>query len=304
MSPVVRVRGGTPEPAPLAEPALARTVPLSLAELVAAARLAGDVPLPFAYDDSGGRLARRLAAGDDGPDRVRAALARARPGGEAEASLAARRLVVGGRLVPEPAAALRTLAAGRTRVLVDLAERRGEGERQLHCWLGVEGRLVARLATTDGLRHELGWHDLGRWSAELARVVTLRPGPGPALPAYLSLPSELLVAAARTVADGRPDLLDALLARLPGGVVAGKRGRVRPVDGGDARALLEAVAAPTARLRVLATRGEAVVVVPWLRVGPSWHAVEPGPGATTRLRRRVPADLGPSLAAVVTGTRA
>lgn len=314
MSRVLRVRGGAPEPSPLAAPELARSLPLSLAELVAAARLAGDVPLPFGYDDSGTRLASRLAVGDPGLARLQASVAEALPGGAAEASLADRRLLAGGRLVPEPAAALHTLAGGRSRVVVDLSARRPDGVRTLHCWLGVQGRLVARLATADGLLHELAWHDLGRWAPELARVATVDPtlesaggGPVPALPAHVSVPSALLVAAARAVADGRPELLDALVADHPGAVRAGGPGRVRRVDAPGSCTLLRAAASPTARLRALATSGDpgrpGVRVVAWLRLGPSWHELVPGPGATTRLRRRTPADLGPALAPYVTGVR-
>lgn len=324
MSPVVRVHGGASEPPALAAPELARSLPLSLAELLAAARLAGDVPLPFGYDDSGGRLASRLAAGDPDLSRLQASVAEALPGGAAEASLADRGLLAEGRLVAEPTAALHTLAGGRSRVVVDLAVRHRDGTRTLHCWLGVEGRLVARLATADGLTHELAWHDLGRWTAELARIASVDPSLDPSVdptvdtavgaaerapqPAYVSLPSALLVAAARAAAEGRPDLVAELVAGRPGAVRAGEPGRVRPVDAPHARALLHAVASPTARLRALATSGDparrAVRVLSWLRLGPAWHELVPGPEATTRLRRRAPADLGPALASFVMGFRA
>lgn len=312
MSPVVRVQDGPRARPLLASPELARSLPLSLAELVAAARLAGDVPLPFGYDDTGGRLASRLAAGDPGLARLHASLVEARPGGVAETSLADRGLLADDRLVAEPAAALHSLAGGRSRVVVDLSVRRPGGVRTLHCWLGVEGRLVARLATADGLLHELAWHDLGRWAQELARIATVDGVVVPALeqevPAYVSLPSALLVAAAGAVADGRPDLLEALVTGSPGVVRAGGPGRVRPVDGPGTRALLGAVASPSSRLRALAPsggrgRGGARVLV-WLRLGPAWHALEPGPRGTTRLRRRTPTDLGPALAPCLTGTRA
>lgn len=309
MSRVVRVQGGVPEPSPLASPELARSLPLSLAELVAAARLAGDVPLPFGYDDSGGRLASRLAAGDPDLASLQASVAEALPGGAAEASLADRGLLADGRLLAEPAAALHTLAGGRSRAVVDVSVRRRDGARTLHCWLGVQGRLVARLATTDGLLHELAWHDLGRWSAELARIACVDPAADAVerqpLPAYVSLPSVLLMAAARAVADGRSDLVAGLAAGQPGRVRAGEPGRVRPVDAPDAYALLRAVASPTARLRALATSGDparrGVRVLAWVRLGPAWHELVPGPGATTRSRRRVPADLGRALAPFVTG---
>lgn len=272
MSPVVRVHAGTPPPPALELPELARALPLSLAELLAAARAAGDVPLPFGQPDAGdwaggGRLARRLGARDPDLARLEESLDAARVGGPAEESLADRGLLVdstvGGALVAEPAAALQVLAGGRSRAVLDLAVRGGPG---LHCWLGVEGRLVARLATSDGLAHELAWYDAGLWNRELARVVTLgapdddagSDGDRP-LPAYAALPSDQVAAA---------------------------------------------LAAPSARLRVVAGSPGTTKVgsLAWLRLGGAWHELARGPGATTVVRRRTPYDLGPRLRSVLGAT--
>jgi len=314
VSPVVRVRAGAPRTPALELPGLARSLPLSLGELVAAARAAGDVPLPFGYDATGGRLATRLAAGDRGPARLREALDEARPGGPADASLADRGLLVDGSLVVEPAAALHVLAGGSARAVVDVVVHRGPGASVLHCWLGVEGRLVARLATRDGLAHELGWHDTGLWSRELARVAALPRGVLPAtgpghgggpprpLPTYASLPTDLLVAAAQAVADGRPDLVDALVAQRGGPVRTAGPHPARDLDDEEATALVRAVLAPSARLRVVAEARPDVTVrtLAWLGLVGAWHELMPGGRGTAVLRRRSPEDLGGRLAPLVT----
>lgn len=314
MSPVVVVRAdaGTRPPAlehpalehpALEHPGLPRRVGLDLAELVAAARLAGDVPLPLRLDAATGRLADRLSGGATAAAAsvVEDALARASDAGPdgAVAALAARHLVRDGELDAGVAYALRVLAGGTGFVQVDLSHVRDQGAVALRSWLGIEGRLVAQLSTSGGADFELAWFDVALWHSQLTRTVTL-DGPDPAdavpLPDWASLPTELFLGARKAIAEQRPDLVAGMAQAHEGQVlVADVEGgpRALPVD--QAAGLLAVlVQRSTGRLRVLCGRRHedaAPAVLSWVRFAGAWHEITPGPPATTRLRRRSEADL-------------
>ncbi|WP_426242713.1 hypothetical protein [Nocardioides sp. LHG3406-4] len=283
-------------------PVLPRRVLLPLAELVVAARLAGDVPLPLRLeplplDGLGERL------GSPGPsaahDDVRRALEPAAdegPGG-ALAGLAARGLVDDGVLTPVALAALRVLARGALLVRLDLAVVRRGDVVPLRAWFAAGGGMVTQLSTSGGRDYELAWFDAALWTSQLVRAVTLpRAGADEcAVPAFVSMPSELLVAGCKAAREGRPELLGALAADHAGSVRLGDHRGLEVASPADTAAVVAALEAGCrARLRVL-LRGRDIEQVPavasWLLLDDGWHELRPGPGATAELRRREPRDL-------------
>lgn len=270
-------------------PALPRRVVLPLADLVRAARLAGDVPLPLRLDGAApGRLGRRLG----GPpttarDDVRRAPGPAESvaGGAADrraAGLAEQGLVVDGRLEPEVALALRVLAGGGLSMRLDLAVERPAGAVLLRSWFGVGHGLVARLSTSGGRLFELAWFDPGLWAAELRRTLAL-PGRAAAdagLPDVLTMPSEELVAGCAAVRAGRADLLAA-------------------ISPGHAAVLSTLESSCRGRLRLALRRRGQTAVSSWVLHDDGWRDLRPGPGATARLRRREPDELASWLEPVV-----
>ncbi len=277
-------------PVPL--PGAPRRVQLRLAELIAAAGLAG-VPLPLPQP-----LPPRLAAAPAGLDErlsgsplstarddLRSELARADD--EGPAGLAARGLVDGGDLVPEAALALHVLARGALFVQLDLVVRRSGDSFPLRSWFAVGGGVVVQLSTSRGRHYELAWFAPAFWSSQLVRAV-LVPGVGTGasvVPASVSMPSELLVAGCAAVREGRTDVLHALAADH------GLSGMVEVLTA------LETTC--RARLRVLLRRRDVQrkpAITTWLLLDDGWRDLTPGPGATARLRRREPSDLASWLA--------
>lgn len=288
-------------------PQLPRRQQLSLAELVVAARLAGDVPLPVRRDGAaagGDRLAERLAGTPAGEarDRIAGQLARAADEGPdgAGAGLAGRGLLDGDSLDPGVTLALQTLAGGRLSAALDMAVTRRAGTLRLRSWFGAHPGVVAQLSTGDGLDYELAWYDPRLWISQLDRVVTVEPwGPEPApmtLPNYVLLPSELLVGSEKAHRDHRTDLLPAMVAAHLGRVRLGDGRDARPAGSEEALALLNTLGgAGRGRLRLLAMRRDRTgppSVASWLLFDDGWHELRPGRRATSVLRARQPRDLG------------
>ena len=305
MSPVLRVTAADPDATPAGVP---HRVSLGLAELVVAARLAGDVPLPIRTDGgpvAGDRMTDRLAgtrqdrarelvarelarADDDGPDGGRAALT-----GQGLVDDT-------GALRPGVTAALQTLAGGPLSVVLDVAAVRRAGEVRLRSWFGVHPGLVAQLSTGAGLEFELAWFDPRLWVSQLTRAVTVEPWvPDPAplvLPDYVSLPSELLAGSDKAHRERRTDLLAPMAAAHLGAVRMGEPRQVRPADSEETLALLKTLGgACRGRLRLLTTRRDrpdSPAVSAGLLFDDGWHELRPGRHATSVLRRRDARDLG------------
>ncbi|QZY29423.1 hypothetical protein [Nocardioides coralli] len=311
MTTVVRVRPATPATQEVPVP---RQVTLSLGELVLAARLAGDVPLPLRTDGAPGpddRMVERLdGRGDDPgpvPDSraaqrmVAAELRRADdtgPGG-ARARLGELGVLDGDELDSGLAGALHVLAGGALSLVLDVAARRRVGEVRLRAWFGVTSGLVTRLTLRDLTDLDVAWYDPRRWVGELTRAVDLDPWVPEAaplvLPDHVSLPSELLAGATKAARDQRPDLLPAMAAGHVGNVRMGDARGVRPADTEEVVALLRTLTTCRGRLRLLTTRRdrrEDPGVASWLLLDDGWHELRPGRAATSVLRRRDARDLG------------
>ena len=306
MSPVVRVvaRPDADQGGAATTPPVPWRVRLRLDELVLAARLAGDVPLPVDVGQHGGhRLSDRLAGTPLSEARGLLATALARvdalgPTG-ARASLTDRELLDGDTVAPALAAALAVLATGSLGVLLDVAAVRGSGTSRLRSWFGVEPGLVAQLSTGDGLAYELAWFDPRLWVSQVARAATVTPltaGTPRPLPDYVSLPSELLVGSEKAFREQRSDLVPVMAATHAGRVRLGEPGEVREADGEEVASLLATLGtACRGRLRLVTLRRdreEPPAVTSWLLFDDGWHELRPGREATSVLRRRRPVDLG------------
>lgn len=306
MSPVLRVTAATDPDAP--PPGVPHRVSLGLAELVVAARLAGDVPLPVTTDGgpvTGGRMKDRLAGtghnqarelvgrelarvDDDGPDGARASLSNLGLLDET------------GALEQGVRGALQSLAGGPLSLVLDVSVVRRAGELRLRSWFGVRGGLVAQLSTGADLDFELAWFDPRLWVSQLTRAVTAEPWvpePAPlALPDYVSLPSELLAGSEKAHREQRTDLLAPMAAAFLGRVRMGEPRDVGPADTDETLALLQTLGgACRGRLRLLTTRRDRPDppgVSAWLLFDDGWHELRPGRGATSVLRRRDARDLG------------
>ncbi len=305
MSPVLRVTAAGRD---ATQPGVPHRVSLGLAELMVAARLAGDVPLPVgtaggpSADD---RMSDRLAGTPQDQARVLVARERARADDEGpdggRASLAAHGLLDDtGELEPGVAVALQTLAGGPLSMVLDVAVVRRAGEVRLRSWFGARPGLVAQLSTGAALDFELAWYDPRLWVSQLTRAVTVEPWvPEPApllLPDYVSLPSELLAGSEKAHRERRTDLLEPMVAAHLGAVRMGEPREVRPADSEETLALLRTLGgACRGRLRLLTTRRDRVeqpAVAAWLLFDDGWHELRPGRGATSVLRRRDARDLG------------
>lgn len=267
-------------------------VRLGLAELVAAARLAGDVPLPIRTQPAASaadRMAARLAGTDPSAahDRVMRELRRADR-------------VEPGESDPGVSAALQTLAGGPLSCVLDACVVRRAGEVRLRSWFGVRLGLAAQLSAGSMLDFELQWFDPREWVTQLARAVTVEPwlpAPAPlAMPDYVALPSVLLAGCDKAHRDLRTDLLEPMVAAHLGAVRMGEPGRVEPADSGQVLALLQTLGgACRGRLRLLARRRDRPgppAAAAWLLFDDGWHELRPGRRATSVLRRRAPRDLG------------
>ncbi len=281
---------------------------ISLAELVLAAGLAGDVPLPIGLDARSveDRLLTRLSGTRAGDVRDLLARERARvdddgPEG-ARAALVARGVCDhAGQLDPAVGAALSSFAGSPASAVLDVSAHRRSGEVRLRSWFGMRRGLVTQLTVGDDLTVELAWFDPRRWVSQVARVVEVEPWvpePAPmALPDYVSLPSELLAGAEKAHRDQRTDLLPGLASAHIGQVRLGDARAVREVDSDEILALLRTLGATCrGRLRLLTTRRDRPerppAVTAWLLFDDGWHELRPGRAATAVLRRREPQDLG------------
>lgn len=316
MSPVVRVvpRPDSPRDGLPPIPPVPWRVRLRLDELVLAARLAGDAPLPVPVGPAGGdRLSDRLAGTplSEARELLDTALARVDDTGPAgaRASLTGRELIDGDTVAPALGAALAVLAAGPLGVLLDVAAARGSGTSRLRSWFGVEPGLVAQLSTGDGLDYELAWFDPRLWVSQVARSATvapMTPGTPRPLPDYVSLPSELLAGSEKAFSEERSDLVPVMASTHPGRVRLGEPGEVREADIEEVVSLLGTLGtACRGRLRLVTLRrdrDEPPAVTAWLLFDDGWHELRPGREATSVLRRRRPVDLGlvtlPLIAAV------
>lgn len=323
MSPVVVLGGPSTGGSGVDEaaPALPRRLVLGLDELLALARLSGDLRLPLHLGTPGGagaatdRVAARLSGGTAAPEQeaaamlARAAASAADEGPEgAPTRLTEAGLLSGGSPPAELRGALEVLAHPEVLVTLDLAVAQHGREVPLRAWFAVAGGAVVQLATVDGLRYELGWFGARDWGAALARTVHVdallaAPPDDHVLPVAWSLPHELLLAGAAAARDRRDDLLDELL-RMHAGLVRDEHGAA--VDDVTARAWLTRLETSThGRMRATVTSAHddrTAGVVSWLRLDDGWcelrarvvddeHIVD--------VRRVHPADLGRSLAPLV-----
>ena len=282
-------------------------VRLRLEDLVLAARLAGDVPLPVRVDAAGGhRLADRLAGTpvSEAREAIAEALARVDDDGPAgaRAALTLQGLLDDeGTLEPPVASALAVLATGALGALLDVAAVRASGTARLRSWFGVTPGLVAQLSTADGLDYELAWYSPSLWISQLTRAATVEPwavAPAPmALPDYVQLPSELLAGSEKAYRERRSDLVPVMAQSHPGRVRLGEAGQVRVADVDEVLGLLATLGkACRGRLRLTTLRRDvpdaAASVAAWLLFDDGWHELRPGRDATAVLRRRTARDLG------------
>jgi hypothetical protein len=281
VSPVVRVVAGPPPgPAPV------HRVALSLGELVVAARLAGDVPLPFRPPPGPGRMAARLAGTRPhvAHERVAAELARADDPGPsgAAASLSARGLLAGDALDPRLVAVLHGVASAPLLSVLDVTALDGADERRVRAWWAAGGGALSGLVLRHPTHVELVRGATSAWTGELARLVPPPPG-GHTAPARTVLPVEALLGALAVHRRGRADLVE---------VVAADHGVP------DAGPLLHALGAGCrGRLRLLVVRRSSRPDVPaavtvWVLLGDGWRSLRPVADAGVEVRRRRPVDLG------------
>lgn len=298
-----------PAPAGLLD-GLPRRLGLTLPELLLAADLTGDAPLPFEPGRPGGDAASpledRLGASRSSTDQD-AFLATVERLHDPRQSLSRRGLLDGDRLEAGLAGALGLLADPALALDVDLAVTAPGCAVQAKVWQRHRGGAVASLSTVDGVVFELAWFGVDAWPAELARVAVLPPEVEPTasrLPAHLDAPYELLDGVGEALGEHRAELVPVLVGRHPEAVLADGR----PVPATDAGALLEALHTEAAgRLRALATRvtadGSAPVgVVSWLLLADGWHALRPhGAAAEARVsvERVSPDHLARALAPVL-----
>jgi hypothetical protein len=281
VSPVVRVVAGPP-----AEPAPVHRVVLPLAELVVAARLAGDVPLPFRPPRAPGRMSVRLAGTRPhlAQERVAAELARADDAGPAGAlaSLSARGLLAGDALDPRLVAVLHGLAAAPVLAVLDVTVAGEAGEQRVRAWWAAGGGALSGLVLRHPAHAELAQGPASAWTGELVGLVPTPPG-DPTGPDRVVLPSEALLGALSAQRRGRPDLVAA---------VAADHGVPEAVP-----LLHDLGTGCRGRLRLLVVRRPSRPEVPaavtvWVLLADGWRSLRPVPGARVEVRRRRPVDLG------------
>lgn len=296
--------------------ALPRRVALTLPELQAVARRAGDAPLPFdvaAPRPSGaaGTLESRLGAsrGTAEDQAYAAALAALHDPVE---SLTRRGLLhTDGVLDQGVAGAVGLLATPRVALDLDVAVGVGPGAggtQQVKSWHRQSGDAVATLATCDGLVFELAWFPTSAWPAELARVaglpedLALRDS---RVPGYLDLPFELADAAVEAGTTGRSDLVQVLTGRHAGAV---RDGDGRPLPEGDVPGVLTALATECrGRLRAMVAdvshaTTTVVGVRSWLLLADGWrslHGHQRDGLACVEMRAADAGDLAADLAPVL-----
>ncbi len=301
---------------------LPRRVALTLAELRAAARLAGGAPLPFEVTaPKTGALEDRLGVSRAGTDDA-AYLATLETLHDPEDSLARRGLLTGGDLDPGLAGAVGLLATPALALDADVRV----GPVQAKAWHRCRDQAVATLATVDGIVFELAWYDVPQWPSELARIAAVPEDVhlgNSRVPTLVDLPFELVSAAAEAHRSGRGDLVDVLVSTYVDGVI-GADGD--PLSATEVSLLLGALDDEVVgRLRVLVTTlpfnaaldgpvddgepearasedGSVVGVASWVLVGDGWRAFRPhetGGEPRVEIRSVRPEDLAAELAPVL-----
>ncbi len=212
---------------------------------------------------SGGDLAEVLRALPD--PRVslaeRGVIAPQTSDGPADASTESDSTHLGSGAPVEMVSALRRILAllGLPEIAVDLDVAYGlDGSPvRLRVYHHAAGDQVAALASADGLLWEVALFPLRDWPAELARVATPPGGPPPApsggildATSGVELPYVLMTVGCDLFESGKRNLVPAIVAAHTGQTT--RAGRALNDD--ETVAVLEALAAPTGRLRALVTR--------------------------------------------------
>ncbi len=284
---------------------LPRRVSLTLHELRLVADRAGGAPLPFDLQAPGaapaieGRLGQSPAttqaqAYRDVLDSLH----------DPETTLTRRGLMAADEVDDGLLGAVGLLATPDVALDLDVVA----GSIQAKAWHRQAGRAVASLATVDGIVFELAWCPTEHWPGELARVGAVPEDVDlgdSGVPGAVTLPYELVDAAAEAVLGSRPDLLPVLAAQHSGHVLdeAGE-----PLTEPEVVGIVSALSTEArGRLRALVAgvSGEAtrvVGVVSWTLLADGWHALRPrqsGGGLVVDVHRVEPADLGADLAPVL-----
>jgi len=195
-----------------------------------------------------------------------------------------------------PTPTLRPTHTGDLLVTVDLAVRSDRGLLHLRAQHGVRGDRVTAVTKVGRAAVEIDHLDLGCWSAELARTVTVEPSgaKGSAPAAGLVLPWELLVGTGAALARHRRDVYDALVARAGGSCLA--EGRVLGLA--ERHEQLRRLHTATGRMRAtgagVGARGRHLGLAGWVLLAGGWFALVPatdGGRAMVRVEPRRPADL-------------
>lgn len=270
-----------------------------MSQLLAAARLA-QVPLPLTLDGTPERITTRLATADTtaASAQLDAAKSQAADGGPAEQSLRSSGLLDDDGLDAGLTLALQVVAGGRGFLQIDMSAHRRAGLSGLRCWLGIQDRLVAQLATSGGESYEISWWDAALWHSQITRIAQVQPWtpeePRP-LASFVRLPTELMLGSHKALKEQRLDLLEPMAADHVGQVLFGDQDEVIEARQDEIVGLLAVLAQETrGRLRVLARRRDdeaAPKVLSWLLFDSGWHELAPGPEATTEFRHRAPGDL-------------
>lgn len=254
-------------------------VVLSLAEVVLAARVAGDVPLPFAPPVAGpGRMAARLAGTRSRQEQevLAAELARVADTGPsgAAAELARRGLLDDDGVDARLAASLRALGAAPLLAVLDVVVTAGSSARPLRAWWAVGGGAMSGLVLRGATTLEVVSAPVGAWVAELARLVPDATTPVPKDP--VTVATEAFLGALAAHRRGRPDVAAAL--------VPGQETLLRDLAGRC-----------RGRLRLLVVRRHAsapLAVTVWVLLDDGWRSLRPLRGARMEVAARRPADLG------------
>lgn len=254
-------------------------VVLSLAEVVLAARLSGDLPLPLAPPAAGpGRMATRLAGTRPhrAQEELAAELARVEDAGPdgAAAALARRGLLGADGVEPRLVATLRALSEAPLLAVLDVVVAGGGGGRPLRAWWGAGEGVLSGLVLHGATTLELVSAPVVAWVAEVARLVPA--GPTGASGEPVTLASEAFLGALAAHRRGRPDLV-AALAPSHAELLAELAGRCR------------------GRLRLLVVRRHAdapPAVTVWVLLDDGWRSLRPVRGARVEVAPRRPVDLG------------
>jgi hypothetical protein len=289
--------------------ALPRRVALTLHELRLVADRAGGAPLPFEVRSPGDAPAIEDRLGQSpGTTQNQAYLSVLDSLHDPETSLSRRGLINDGTVDDGLLGAVGLLATPDLAVDIDIVA----GAVQAKAWHRQSGEAVATLATVDGIVFELAWFPTTHWSSELGRIGVLPEDVAVGesrVPAAVTLPYELVDAAAEAVVGSRADLLPVLAAQHSGHVLdeAGKA-----VTEPEAIGIVAALSSESrGRLRALVAdvSGDTttvVGVVSWTLLADGWHALRPQPSdgdLRVDVRRVAAADLGAELAPVLAAVK-